>query len=137
MIFVILALILFHQNTSDKGYPVDIQAGCLATTIYKEARGEHPKVRRAVYDVVLNRANYQGKTICEVVKQPRAFSWYRAGQDLRLEEKNVKLLTEASKEAKVVSKDTRWFYSGVAPEWAKKMRCRRIGKLNFCKEKAK
>lgn len=50
---------------------------CLALTIYFEARGESVLGQVAVGQVVMNRVNSLDfpNTICEVVYQPRQFSW--------------------------------------------------------------
>jgi len=46
---------------------------CLATNVYKEARGEPQEGQVAVARVTLNRAN--DKTICDAVYQKNQFSW--------------------------------------------------------------
>lgn len=53
------------------------QMVCLALTIYHEARGETPKGQKAVASVVLNRKKSPRfpNTICEVVFQPKQFSY--------------------------------------------------------------
>lgn len=50
---------------------------CLATNVYKEARGESQEGQVAVARVTLNRVEnkHYPKTICGVVYQPYQFSW--------------------------------------------------------------
>lgn len=53
------------------------QHECLALNIYHEARGERVEGQIAVAQVTLNRVKHDewGSTICEVVYQPKQFSW--------------------------------------------------------------
>jgi N-acetylmuramoyl-L-alanine amidase len=50
---------------------------CLALNIYHEARGEGPEGMMAVGQVTINRVadDRWPDTVCEVVYQPRQFSW--------------------------------------------------------------
>lgn len=49
---------------------------CLGNIIYHEARGESLRGQRAVANVVLNRAKHKLTTVCNVMAQPKQFSWY-------------------------------------------------------------
>ncbi len=53
------------------------QLGCLAMNIYQEARGESTQGKMAVGAVTMNRvrSKHYPSTICEVVWQPKQFSW--------------------------------------------------------------
>ncbi|MEN8697599.1 MAG: cell wall hydrolase [Bacteroidia bacterium] len=53
------------------------QHECLALNIYHEARGERIEGQIAVAQVTLNRVDHRKwpTTICEVVYQPKQFSW--------------------------------------------------------------
>ena len=53
------------------------QQQCLALNIYHEARGERVEGQIAVAQVTLNRVDHKNwpSTICEVVYQPKQFSW--------------------------------------------------------------
>ena len=53
------------------------QHNCLALNIYHEARGERVEGQIAVAHVTMNRVNHEKwpSTICEVVYQPKQFSW--------------------------------------------------------------
>ena len=53
------------------------QMTCLVDNIYHEARGESETGKQAVAKVTINRLNHKlyPKTICQVVYQPKQFSW--------------------------------------------------------------
>jgi len=55
---------------------------CLAMAVYFEARSEPEEGQRQVVHVVMNRVNHSAwpNDICEVVKQPKAFSFYWDGK---------------------------------------------------------
>jgi N-acetylmuramoyl-L-alanine amidase len=55
---------------------------CLALTVYNEARGEPIAGQYAVAYVTLNRAKQRSKTICEVIKEPYQYSWYKNNYQL-------------------------------------------------------
>lgn len=59
------------------------QHKCLALNIYHEARGERVEGQIAVAQVTLNRVKHDewGSTICEVVYQPKQFSWTHLVKD--------------------------------------------------------
>lgn len=50
---------------------------CLSLNIYHEARGESTRTQEAVAAITMNRTKAKDKprTVCEVVYEPRAFSW--------------------------------------------------------------
>ncbi|MGY2297164.1 cell wall hydrolase [Pseudomonas yamanorum] len=48
---------------------------CLALNIYHESRGEPHLGQVAVAMVTMNRASWDADRVCEVVYQPRQFSW--------------------------------------------------------------
>ena len=48
---------------------------CLALNVYKEARGEPFVGKTAVAHVTLNRTKERNKTVCQVVLEPKQFSW--------------------------------------------------------------
>lgn len=54
-----------------------VQHECLALNIYHEARGERVEGQIAVAQVTINRTKHEEwpSTICEVVYQPKQFSW--------------------------------------------------------------
>ena len=48
---------------------------CLAASLYHEARGEGIVGQYAVALVTMNRSKQQNKPVCDVVFQPKQFSW--------------------------------------------------------------
>ena len=76
---LILAVVAAEGGITPNMDPTDID--CLATAIYKEARGEPVLGQLAVAQVVLNR----GTNICRTVNQPGQFSW-RANSRLYYDE---------------------------------------------------
>lgn len=53
---------------------------CLAVTLFYEARGESLATQIAVAHVVMNRHEEMQTTVCQVIKQPRQFSWVHHGK---------------------------------------------------------
>jgi len=55
---------------------------CIAMAVYFEARGESTVGQRAVAEVIMNRVSDPRwpSSACEVVKQSRQFSFYKAGK---------------------------------------------------------
>ncbi len=76
-----ILLLLVSTTTADASRPrqqyTERDLHCLATNIYHEARGEGYLGGLAVAVVTLNRVQHRDypRTICEVVYQPRQFSW--------------------------------------------------------------
>lgn len=61
----------------------EMQAKCLATMVYGEARGESIKGQVAVAYTALNRANKaRNKTVCDVVLQPKQYSIFNGNDEL-------------------------------------------------------
>lgn len=119
---------------------VDVEAlreyTCLGNALYWESRGEGLRGKAAVRDIVRNRAKNSGESFCNVLKKRAQFTWYSKGQPMRpLDNGMRKLLTEVAAVDTMLSSEYLWFYSASAPRWTKKMRCKRIGKHSFCREK--
>lgn len=49
---------------------------CLVENAYQEARGEGIKGMQAVTHVVMSRMESSGHSACQVVQEPKQFSWY-------------------------------------------------------------
>lgn len=80
---VLLSLILYPIVLSDSmemSDSKDIQ--CLANIMWHEARGESQRGQLMVASVVLNRATKRNKSICEVMSEPKQFSWYAKHSDI-------------------------------------------------------
>ena len=82
MIFNIIAAILFTFGMSIDNIQKREQLYCGAQNIYHESRGESNLGQIAVAQVVRNRVESQKypNTICEVVWQPKQFSWTHDGR---------------------------------------------------------
>lgn len=59
-----------------------VNIACLANVIWHEARGESQQGQLSVALVVLNRATKRNKSICEVMKELKQFSWYAKHPDI-------------------------------------------------------
>lgn len=107
---------------------------CLSNALYWESRGESIKGQKAVADVVTNRTVKSGKSVCEVVAEPRQFAWYSKKPLLPLDSNMRKLLTDTASVRTILSLEHYYFYSGKKPAWSRKMICKKIERHNFCKE---
>jgi len=77
------------------------QHQCLALNVYHEARGERVEGQIAVAQVTLNRVKHEkwGSTICEVVYQPKQFSWTHLIENQSPQE------GKAWRKAKIIARD--------------------------------
>ena len=77
------------------------QHECLALNIYHEARGERVEGQIAVAQVTLNRVKHDewGSTICEVVYQPKQFSWTHMIED------QAPKYSKSWRKAKIIARD--------------------------------
>lgn len=120
------------------GAPLDVEATCLATAVYFEARGESPEGQLAVARVVMNRAA-SGKyppTWCGAVKQHLQFSFVRngrfptinAGCDAWRKAQAIARLA-ISNAVPSLSSDVLWYHANyVAPSWGRRLtRAEKIG----------
>src|SRR5574343_1561713 len=74
------------------------QSYCLAEAVWYEARGEDAKGITAVSSVILNRANANSSSICEVVKASKQFSYrnsYKTWQSVPIKIKNAEQKAKA------------------------------------------
>lgn len=78
-IFLSLTSTVVHAGPHTDRTPRAREIECLALTIYHESRGLPPRGREAVAHVVLNRAQLNNRSICNVVYERRGnspqFSW--------------------------------------------------------------
>lgn len=109
--------------------PADIL--CLSEAIYHEARGEPWSGRLAVATVILNRVRSPlfPNTVCEVVRQPRQFSYWWDGKSDRMRNLGARLVAlrmaqkvlEGLRSADVG--DALYYHTKrVAPHWAGRFR---------------
>jgi N-acetylmuramoyl-L-alanine amidase len=111
------------------------EIACLANVVYHEARGEPLVGQRAVLDTVYNRMLQSGSSACEVVKAKRQFSWVGKKAWLSHEDAHPWFVKAATQPRILKDRNFRYFYSGETPGWARGMKCRKIGRHNFCKER--
>lgn len=107
---------------------------CLATNIYFEARGESLEGQFAVAEVTLNRVastNYPDE-ICEVVWQPKQFSWTHDGKSDKPRDKTAWMVAMyvastaindwSAMEYSVVGYDVTHYHNNtVRPRWSRAM----------------
>lgn len=109
---------------------------CMANAIWHEARGESLAGKKAVQEVILNRAMATGKTVCAVIKEPYQFSWFGKKPFLPYNDEMRWMLLEVKEHRPVlINEKYMFFHSGKRPSWTKRMACRIIGGHRFCKEK--
>lgn len=133
----LMAWITFSTSVSPPKIDVESirESRCMANAIFYEARGEGMSGRKAVFDVVMNRSNKNKRSICSVMSEKNAFSWYSKQPLKPISNEMRKLLTETANARTILSSNYYNFYSGKRPSWASSMLCRRIGNQHFCKEK--
>jgi len=106
----------------------------LAVNAYHEARGETDEGIKAVCQVVMNRADAQGRRVEDIVLAPLQFSWANGGKrpalaDYAALERCLRLAYEAGKERRDGERlgGADHYYApagmpgGKAPSWAKDM----------------
>lgn len=82
------ALILFPCVSVGKSVTHNLtETQCLSLAIYKEARGEKQKGQVSVANVVLNRAEDSGKSVCSVVFAKGQFTWAKNWKPAKLTKK--------------------------------------------------
>ena len=93
---------------------------CLATNVYKEARGEPMRGQIAVARVTLNRAIYP-KTICGVVYEPHQFSWTKSYKQVvyDLTALNASIIAYNATDD---FKATHYHNQSVKPSWRKRLK---------------
>ena len=97
---------------------------CLETAIHYEAKGESVAGKIAVGNVVLNRvaSGKFPKTVCEVVKQKKQFSWYK-GNDEKFNSTTSTATKFAAQKAMQAKRDDVLFFHAtyVMPKWSKSL----------------
>jgi len=129
------------ETLRPEGMKMSPEVACLAKNIYHESRGEPRIGQVAVGIVTLQRvaSRFYPNTICEVVYQPKAFSW--TAQKSPKENKRILYGSSlsAAKEALATYKDVpddkridHFHTLGVDPYWAKtKLLVVQIGNHKF------
>lgn len=90
---IIISILLVFSTVS---HAKQSEVECLAKNIYHEARGEPPLGQLLVAKVTINRLHTGrfGKTICEVVYQPKQFSWTTNKHKIIKDQKHYKEILE-------------------------------------------
>lgn len=126
---VAVTLSMMHPSIDTKAH------NCLAMNIYHEARGEVIEGQIAVAHVTINRVNHEEwpNNICDVVYQPKQFSWTFLIEDQTPKE------NKSWKQAQVIARDvmignvedptlgaTFYHATYVNPSWADQMEVSKI-----------
>lgn len=137
---VVLTLALVGTTVSAPVHPKlpdSKQMMCLVDNIYHEARGESYTGKLAVAKVTLNRVNHKNypKTICQVVYQPKQFSWTIKYKKKPINTKEWLACYDAAYKVFVSNKlntftATHYHNTTVNPKW-KLQRIASIGKHHF------
>lgn len=131
---VVLVLAVSATAFSDPTVPELTDNECLASVIHYEAGGEPLIGKRAVYDVVMNRARAFRQSICEVVMSPKQFSWFPYKPILPYSDEMHAMVERVRRHGRVLTNEKN-FFSGNTPSWAASMECRPIFNHNFCRER--
>lgn len=62
---------------------------CMQYMWYREARGEQPKVGRAVIDVMINRQRKYGLSACQVLRKKGQYPYMRKSKVKQLDKKHL------------------------------------------------
>lgn len=91
---VLLIFIPAKEYKQSEIKPISKERSCAITALYGEARGVSTQEKEAILDVVINRTRHKNFpcTICEVVHQPKQFSYFNTNPEVNLEFKNMNLL---------------------------------------------
>jgi len=109
---------------------------CLATNIYKEARGESYLGKLAVAKVTLNRT--LDGDLCKTIYSPKQFSWTIKNKDLQFDIESAIIAFRAVNREHQLSYFTATHYhtADINPKWAKKLkRLTKIGNHIFYEER--
>ena len=138
----LISMMLLSCSTMHMPDNTDAQAAsyqCMVANVWHEARGESIKGMHAVALVTMNRVRQRNKTVCEIVYEPRQFSWtVNVTSDMLDNIDNVRRAV-----ANVMTNNISDFTNGathyhanyVSPLWASSMRrVAIVGKHHFYKE---
>lgn len=125
---LILLLFLVSLSCGAKGFQAsDYECGRYA--VWKEARGESLKVRRAVLDTIQHRAVKTGKGLCSILRKPYQFPYFRYG--VKRVDKGWDKEYDVVLAAKPVLSEDYIFFNTVKSPWGTGHR--KIGNLWFAK----
>ena len=102
---------------------------CGRYAVWKEARGESLRVRRAVLDTIQNRARKADKGLCNVLRKPYQFPYFKYG--VKRVDKSWVTEYNAVLAAKPVLSEDYIFFNTLRSPWGTGHR--KIGNLYFAK----
>jgi|SaaInlStandDraft_7_1057024.scaffolds.fasta_scaffold00126_1 spore germination cell wall hydrolase CwlJ-like protein len=121
--FLVLCLIPMIGNAR---VITDNEKDCLALNVYHEGRSESTLGQFMIMDVVNNRSkskNYP-TNLCDVIKQPKQFSWYNNGWKPARNKKVLHVIRKNVDEFYIIiakneiSKGAMWYHTkNVKPRW--------------------
>ena len=112
---------------------------CLVSAIVYEAGGEGIKGMKSVMQVIRNRARIRKLSVCQVVFEPKQFSWVGKKKIVKkLTEENLELLSIVEEMPDLFGKNSdkiEYFHSTkINPKWTKTLSyVGKIGKHRFYK----
>lgn len=146
VVFLLFILLPRYSNANDKLFYLTQKGAmaCLSRVMYEEANTQPYVGRKAVVEVVINRATASKKHVCDIIRERSQFSWvnkntnvYRLTDSKKSERDVLTITKEVVSGKQVLSNNTMFFYSKslASPAWAAKMDCRDIADHTFCKQR--
>lgn len=102
---------------------------CGRYAVWKEARGESLKVRRAVLDTIQNRARKAGEGLCSVLRKPHQYPYFKYG--VKRVDSSWHVEYNAVLSAKHVLSEDYIYFNTVRSPWGKGHK--KLGNLWFAK----
>lgn len=148
VVFLLLILLPRYSSANDKLFYITQNGAmaCLARVMYEEANTQPYVGRKAVVEVVINRAIASNKHVCDIIRERSQFSWvnkntnvYRLTDSKKSERDVLTITKEIVSGKQVLSDNTKFFYSKslASPAWATKMDCIDIVDHTFCKQRVR
>lgn len=128
-------LLLTFLFISQQAFSATTEDMCKALTIYKEANTESLAGKRAVLDVIQTRMRKQNKTACQIIKQPKQFSWHKRGMKLHATKDMLTTFYRIDKMAPVYKNAEFFHNTSVKPNWKGLKRIGKIGGHIFYERK--
>lgn len=107
VLFSCIVLFSCAANVSVAAEPTDNQ--CLAVALFRECSGCSARGQKAIEEVIVNRAEHDKKTICQVVKSS-AFPWSSSQKSWKPDEIMLDILFRTRTMLPVVGKSV-WYFN--------------------------
>lgn len=115
LLALLLAANMYAHSSHIKAHTT-LQEQCLAVAIYKEAGSEPEAGKRAVLDVIRTRMKKRKKTACQIIREPKQFSWNTAHI---APTKDMLLMLKRVDKMKPVVYNAQYFHNiSVSPRWS-------------------